>query len=135
MGKKTLLSVDAGGRITLPSDLRRALQLEPGARVECEVVDNTVLLRKAEDLPREDSWLSTPASGMRLEEAAQRARSGRRWQATEQFFVRLAAEAKAAHAAGRELSRETLADLLAAAERTGDVEQVGAPRSPATADK
>ena len=65
-----------------------------------------------------------------LKGAAQRAQPGRRWRATEEFFLKLAAEADAAHAAGQDLTREALAEVLADAERSGDLEQVEPKPSP-----
>jgi len=130
VGEKALLLVNGDGAITLPDAARRALQLEPGTQVECEVVDSTIILRKAEELPVEDAWLYQPESVARLTQAAQRARSGRRWRVTETFLQDLAAMAEAAHTAGQDLSPEALAAALAAAERSGEVERVESDSSP-----
>jgi bifunctional DNA-binding transcriptional regulator/antitoxin component of YhaV-PrlF toxin-antitoxin module len=50
VGEKTLLLVNGDGAVTLPDSTRRALDLAPGAQVECEVVDSGIILRKVDDI-------------------------------------------------------------------------------------
>jgi AbrB family looped-hinge helix DNA binding protein len=125
VGEKTLVSAGADGRIVLPDAARRALELDAGSQVECEVRDDSVVLRKASETAPEDVWLYQPGVVPRIKQAAQRASDGRRWRVTEDFLRELAARADAAHAADHEFSQEALAAALADAERDGEVERVG----------
>jgi AbrB family looped-hinge helix DNA binding protein len=126
MGEKAVLAVSEKGRITLPVAARRALRLEPNSRVECEVVDNTVVLRKAMAIPAEDEWLYEPETVERLQQARERARAGRNWRLTAEFLTRLVDEADAAEREGRELTRADLDRMLEQAKQSGEIEQVDA---------
>jgi AbrB family looped-hinge helix DNA binding protein len=129
MGEKAVLTVSEKGRITLPVAARRALRLEPNSRVECEVVDNTIVLRKVVVVPAEDAWLYEPETAKRLVQARNRARTGRRWRLTEDFLLRLIERADDAERAGGQLTREELDRLLEQAKQSGEIEQVDVARA------
>lgn len=44
------------GQLTLPLAVRESLGLEPGDRVEFEIVDNTAVLRAYKLVPAEQTW-------------------------------------------------------------------------------
>jgi AbrB family looped-hinge helix DNA binding protein len=48
------------GRVTLPIEVRRELQLAAGAEFEVEVVDGRIVFSPADPFPREDAWAYTP---------------------------------------------------------------------------
>ena len=62
--KTTMIIMDADGRLTLPPELRDALDVEGETWLFAEVIDHRLVLRPAgEDLtnvPEDDRWLYTP---------------------------------------------------------------------------
>ncbi len=59
---KTTVMMDARGQLTLPENVREALQVENGngLQLELEVVDHAVVLRPTLVIPEEDLWAYTP---------------------------------------------------------------------------
>lgn len=57
-----LVSMSRSGRLTLPAEVRRRLQLEDSTEFEVEVDSSTdtIILRPALVLRREDAWAYTP---------------------------------------------------------------------------
>lgn len=47
-----LVSIDKGGRVVIPKPTRDALNLEPGDKLEMEIVDGQITLRPARHTPR-----------------------------------------------------------------------------------
>ena len=123
MGEKAVLSVSEKGRITLPVAARRALRLEPNSRVECEVVDNTIVLRKVLVVPAEDAWAYTPESLARMRRALDDHRAGRAYRLTEEFLLKFIEQADAARRAGREFTREEQRRILEDAVLSGEIER------------
>ena len=60
--EKATVLMDARGQITLPENVREALQVGNGngLQLELEVVDRTVVLRPILVIPEEDLWAYTP---------------------------------------------------------------------------
>lgn len=50
--KRIIRTVDELGRITLPHEIREALNLFPKKQVTLELTDNGILVRKSEETPR-----------------------------------------------------------------------------------
>ncbi|MHB8648399.1 MAG: AbrB/MazE/SpoVT family DNA-binding domain-containing protein [Thermomicrobiales bacterium] len=57
---KTLISMNAQGRLTLPIEARKALNVEGETPFELEVTAHEIILRPAMVIPREDAWAYTP---------------------------------------------------------------------------
>jgi len=75
--RKATISMNAEGRLTIPAAARRQLQIEGEALFELEVREDTLILRPAVVVPREDAWAYTPEHLRLLEQARQDAREGR----------------------------------------------------------
>ncbi len=71
---KTTVMMDARGQLTLPENVREALQVENGngLQLELEVVDHAVVLRPTLVIPEEDLWAYTPENTERLLRARER---------------------------------------------------------------
>ena len=50
--KRIIRTVDELGRITLPHEIREALNLFPKKQVTLDLTDNGILVRKSEETPR-----------------------------------------------------------------------------------
>ena len=57
---KTLVSMNAQGRITVPSDARELLRVGADTQFEMEVTEREMILRPAVVIRREDVWAYTP---------------------------------------------------------------------------
>ena len=53
---RTLVAINAQGRVTLPANVRRQLHLSEGDRLEVAVDDERITLRPARVLIAEDAW-------------------------------------------------------------------------------
>lgn len=53
---RSLVAVNAQGRVTLPADVRRRLRLNAGDQLEVAVDDDRITLRPARVLIAEDAW-------------------------------------------------------------------------------
>src|SRR3712207_5865810 len=73
---KTTVVMDARGQVTIPENVREALQVENGhgLQLEVEVVDQTVVLRPTLVIPEEDLWAYTPEHIARVKRALARPR-------------------------------------------------------------
>ena len=85
----TAVAMNAQGRLTVPSEARKALGLVGEAQFQAEVRDEGLLLRPAVLVPREDEWAYAPAHRSLLAQALE----------------------DAAHGRVREMSEDTLRDL------------------------
>lgn len=65
------------GRVTLPIEVRRELQLAAGAEFEVEVVDGRIVFSPADPFPREDAWAYTPEHRTLVARARQDVAEGR----------------------------------------------------------
>lgn len=66
-------TIDKAGRISLPSDVRRRLNLRPGSRLRVDVVAERIELTPEVEAPalvRKDGRLVLAASGARVDAAA-----------------------------------------------------------------
>ena len=59
---RSLVAVNAQGRITLPADARRVLGLEDGSQLEVSVKGEEIRLRPARLVIAEDAWAYTADS-------------------------------------------------------------------------
>jgi bifunctional DNA-binding transcriptional regulator/antitoxin component of YhaV-PrlF toxin-antitoxin module len=87
-----IVSMRADGRLTVPASARRALGLDGEVQFEVEVNQDSLVLRPAVVLPREDAWAYTPEHRRLLERAHQDSREGRVREMTEEELLQLATE-------------------------------------------
>ena len=73
----TAVAMNAQGRLTVPSEARKALGLVGEAQFQAEIRDEGLLLRPAVLIPREDAWAYTPAHRSMLAQALEDAAEGR----------------------------------------------------------
>jgi bifunctional DNA-binding transcriptional regulator/antitoxin component of YhaV-PrlF toxin-antitoxin module len=93
MGDKAMLvSMSADGRLTVPASARRALGLDGEAQFEMEVEHDSLVLRPAVVLAREDAWAYTPGHRRLLEQAHRDSREGRVREMTEEELLTLTDE-------------------------------------------
>ncbi len=65
----TTVTVNRQGRITLPSSIRKELNIGEDATLEVETRDGGIFLRPALVIPREDAWAYTPEYRALIEKA------------------------------------------------------------------
>lgn len=92
MAGKTVVSMNPEGRLTVPAEARRALQIEGETQFEVEVAENALILRLVTLVPSEDAWSATPENRRLLEQALADAREGRVLRLTEHDLERLIGE-------------------------------------------
>ncbi|MDO8563272.1 MAG: AbrB/MazE/SpoVT family DNA-binding domain-containing protein [Candidatus Limnocylindria bacterium] len=80
---RSLVAVNAQGRVTLPADVRRRLHLTAGDQLEVAVADDRITLRPARVLVAEDAWAYTAESLSTIRRALDDIREGRVYQASE----------------------------------------------------
>ena len=74
---RTLVAVNAQGRVTLPADVRRKLRLGEGSQLEVAIEDDRITLRPAQVIPAEDAWAYTPENLAGIRRALEDIRAGR----------------------------------------------------------
>src|SRR5687767_5546259 len=74
---KTLVSMNAQGRITVPSDARELLQVGADTQFELEVTEHEMILRPALVIRREDAWAYTPEHVASVGRALRQVEEGR----------------------------------------------------------
>jgi bifunctional DNA-binding transcriptional regulator/antitoxin component of YhaV-PrlF toxin-antitoxin module len=74
---KTVVAMDRDGTITVPEELRHALDVDGPVFVELEIVDHSLVLRPGETIPEEDLWAYTPEHLALVERARQEGRGMR----------------------------------------------------------
>jgi AbrB family looped-hinge helix DNA binding protein len=74
---RSLVAVNAQGRITLPADARRRLGLEDGSRLEVSVEDDEIRLRPARLVVAEDAWAYTAESLRSIKRSLEDIKAGR----------------------------------------------------------
>jgi AbrB family looped-hinge helix DNA binding protein len=73
-----IITMSAGGRLTLPTETRRKLGLSGETELEVVVMDDeSVMLRPVVVVPREDAWAYTPEHRALLAKAYADVREGR----------------------------------------------------------
>ncbi len=85
------VALSESGRLTLPIEVRRKLGLERATQVEVELDGETIILRPAIVLRREDAWAYTPEHRGLLSRAHSDSSEGRVQQLTEAELKTLAA--------------------------------------------
>ncbi len=68
---KTIVTMTDRGRITLPANVRKELNLEGETPFELETTGEQITLRPAVIIPREDAWAYTPEHRAAIERAIQ----------------------------------------------------------------
>ncbi len=66
---KTIVTMTNRGRITLPANVRKELNLEGETPFELETTGVQITLRPAVIIPREDAWAYTPEHRAAIERA------------------------------------------------------------------
>jgi bifunctional DNA-binding transcriptional regulator/antitoxin component of YhaV-PrlF toxin-antitoxin module len=91
------ISMSPNGRLTLPSDARRALGIdgETDFEVEVDVEKDELILRPVLALRREDAWAYTAEHRARLAQAHADVREGRFRQMSEEDLIAYAEAAEA----------------------------------------
>lgn len=84
------VAVSESGRLTLPIEVRRKLGLEGTTQVEVELDGETIILRPAIVLRREDAWAYTPEHRALLSRAHSDSSDGRVQHLTEAELKTLA---------------------------------------------
>ena len=74
---KTLVSMNAQGRITIPADARELLHVGADTQFELEVTEHEMILRPAMVIRREDAWAYTPEHLARVGRALRQVEEGR----------------------------------------------------------
>jgi bifunctional DNA-binding transcriptional regulator/antitoxin component of YhaV-PrlF toxin-antitoxin module len=88
---RSLVSMNASGRLTVPAGARKELGLEGEAQFEVDVAsDGSLILRPAVVLSREDAWAYTAEHRGLLERAHADSRKGRVRELTEKDLADLA---------------------------------------------
>ncbi len=82
----TLIDMDAEGHLTLPEELRRALQAEGKAILLAQATDGTVTLLA---IPEEDAWAYTPEMRQRIARARQEFLDGKAFELSEANLIAL----------------------------------------------
>lgn len=80
---RSLVALNAQGRVTLPADVRRKLRLNPGDQLEVAVDEDRITLRPARVLIAEDAWAYTAESLSSIRRALDDIRDGRVYPASE----------------------------------------------------
>ncbi len=119
-----LVEVNEQGQVTLPPEARDALHLQGKAQLACEVADGAVLLRPAATLSA--GTVYPPAEIANIRRGLAEIEAGRAYQrVSKAFLLDLIERANAADRAGRTITPEELAALLADAEARALLEPVG----------
>ena len=66
---KTVVRMDAEGRLTVPAAAREALRVEGEAAFDLEITADALILRPTEAVPEEDAWAYTPEHLAQVERA------------------------------------------------------------------
>ena len=74
---KTPVTMDASGKLTMPNEVCRELQLEGETQFIVEYGAERIVLRPAVTIPLEDAWAYKPAHMKRVERALEDVRAGR----------------------------------------------------------
>lgn len=74
---RTLVSVNAQGRVTLPAGARRKLRLHDGSQLEVAVDRDRITLRPVQMIPGEDAWAYTAESLASIRRGLEDIRAGR----------------------------------------------------------
>jgi len=92
MVMKTIVSMNAQGRLTVPAEARKALHVEGETPFEIEVTEHEIILRPALVIPRDDAWAYTPEHLAQIEQADADARAGRIVRMTERELEQFIAD-------------------------------------------
>lgn len=74
---RTVVAMNAQGRVTLPASARRQLGLTEGAQLEVAVEENSITLRPAKVVLAEDAWAYTPENLAGIRRALDDVKAGR----------------------------------------------------------
>jgi AbrB family looped-hinge helix DNA binding protein len=76
MTLKTLVTMNAQGRITVPADARELLRVGADSQFELEVTEHEMILRPATVVRRDDAWAYAPAHLASISRALEQVASG-----------------------------------------------------------
>lgn len=85
---RTLVAVNAQGRVTLPADVRKKLHIGEGSHLEVAVEKDRIMLRPAQLIPAEDAWAHTPENLAGIRRALEDVRAGRVYTVTEEDLLK-----------------------------------------------
>lgn len=74
---RTLVAVNSQGRVTLPAEVRRKLNISSGSQLEVGVEDGRITLRPARLVPAEDAWAYTSENVAGIRRALEDVKAGR----------------------------------------------------------
>ncbi len=80
---RTIVAMNAQGRVTLPAEIRRRLDLGEGDQLEVTVEDDRISLRRARVVVAEDAWAYTTKSLRSIRRALDDLREGRSYRLSE----------------------------------------------------
>jgi AbrB family looped-hinge helix DNA binding protein len=85
---RSLVAVNAQGRITLPADARRMLGLEDGSQLEVSVEGEEIRLRPARLVIAEDAWAYTADSLRSIKRSLEDIKAGRVYEMSKDEIAR-----------------------------------------------
>ncbi len=86
---KTIVRMNAEGRITVPTEARKELGLLEETELQVETTPDAIILKPVVVLPREDAWAYTSAHRRLLAKAHRDSREGRVRRLSERQLERL----------------------------------------------
>ena len=86
---KTVVTMDAEGHLTLPSEIRRSMEFEGAVQFDLRADNGTLILRASHVVPDEDAWAYTAEHQQRVAEALREAQEGKMLHLTVADFQRV----------------------------------------------
>lgn len=102
---RTLVAVNAQGRVTLPADVRRRLHLADGSQLEARVEGDHITLRPTRVVPAEDAWAYRPEELAGIRRALEDVKAGRVYRLAATELERIAETGKLPGRPRRETSK------------------------------
>ncbi|HET7701262.1 MAG TPA: AbrB/MazE/SpoVT family DNA-binding domain-containing protein [Candidatus Limnocylindria bacterium] len=102
---RTLVAMNAQGRVTLPADIRRRLGLGAGDQLEVALDDDGIRLRPARVLLAEDAWAYTAENISGIRKALDDIREGRVFRMTYEDLDKVVASGELPRHARRSATR------------------------------
>jgi AbrB family looped-hinge helix DNA binding protein len=103
---RTLVTVNAQGRVTLPAEVRKKLHLAEGDRLEVAVEDDRITLRPTRVIIAEDAWAYTAEHLALIRRALDDSREGRVYRLTWQDLERIGRTGKLPRRPARPANRK-----------------------------
>jgi bifunctional DNA-binding transcriptional regulator/antitoxin component of YhaV-PrlF toxin-antitoxin module len=93
---KTLVSMSEEGRLTIPAEARRALNMTGRVQFEVEVIKDVIILRPTVAVPREQAWIYSVDHQEQLQQALLDVASGRVYDGSSPQVAKLLEQLQAA---------------------------------------